>query len=86
MANDFVGDVVLGIKSWPLLGMDYWVGLFPKDTSVGTVWFSARVEPRDWCAPLIGGEPIKHQGLIVYWRKPVCEEYQRVADEWRRGR
>ena len=42
-----------------------------------------RVDPREWAAPLVNGEPIRYKGLVTFWPVEVCREVQRLADEGR---
>jgi hypothetical protein len=77
---DVLGDCVFDIKPWPLLG-EYWLAqhyLSLADTRLTSV----QVRPGEWVAPLIGGEPIRHKGMVVYWPVGVCREIQGFYDAY----
>lgn len=78
---DVLGDCVFDIQPWPLLG-EYWLAqkyLGLSDYRLTSV----QVRPGEWAAPLIGGVPVRHRGMVVYWPVGVCREIQGLYDAWK---
>ena len=83
---DVLGDCVFDIQPWPLLG-EYWLAQkYLMGVRGGERLTSVQVRPGEWNAPLIGGVPVRHRGMVVYWPVGVCREIQGLYDAWKEAR